>query len=331
LQQARLEQADLQKSVQIRQSELSSAKTRIAELRQELASSGVRVSTLERQIQEAKAQRSELQRSFASRETDLASARSRIDQLTKALATSEQRVGSLQQDLEASKAQRAELRESVDNRQTDLASANAKIEDLSRELQLSTEALRSMQQRIERAKSDRLQLKAAYERQRQELAAARRQVVQLDETLSSQARKLRDLRQQRTQAEQETQQTEQILANVRGNYDSLRVKYNRLVQPARSPEGKHVVEVRFDKGTDGYDFGLKEPGDATFSSITRGALEDRLSALKKRHADDLYVRIIIPDTTELSYREAWDYTNEILSRFDYYYQTPGRQPSDEVR
>jgi hypothetical protein len=51
-----------------------------------------------------------------------------------------------------------------------------------------------------------------------------------------------------------------------------------------------------------------------------------LGELKQRYPDDLYVRIIIPETSRLSYNEAWDFTNTILSKYDYYYQESGHEP-----
>ena len=131
---------------------------------------------------------------------------------------------------------------------------------------------------------------------------------------------------------QHSEQTAQALANLQGNYDTLQVKYNELIQPARNLQGKHVVEVRYDKGSNGYRIGFRGSSDADFRAVSRGELERRLDEIKARHTDDLYVRIIIPDTSNLSYNEAWSFsfTNEILSRYDYYYQTPGREPATEA-
>jgi hypothetical protein len=41
----------------------------------------------------------------------------------------------------------------------------------------------------------------------------------------------------------------------------------------------------------------------------------------------LYVKIVIPDTSGLSYSEAWSFTNNILSRYDYYYQPNADAPA----
>ena len=91
-----------------------------------------------------------------------------------------------------------------------------------------------------------------------------------------------------------------------------------------------MVEVRYDKGSNGYRIGFRGLSDADFRAVSRGELERRLDEIKARHTDDLYVRIIIPDMRNLSYKEAWSFTNEILSRYDDYYQTPGREPTTKA-
>jgi hypothetical protein len=54
----------------------------------------------------------------------------------------------------------------------------------------------------------------------------------------------------------------------------------------------------------------------------------RLGKLKNKLKDKLYVKIIIPEESGLSYNEAWSFTKDILSRYDYYYQ---EKPNPEAR
>jgi hypothetical protein len=45
-----------------------------------------------------------------------------------------------------------------------------------------------------------------------------------------------------------------------------------------------------------------------------------LKQLKDTYKDILYVKIIIPDNSGLSYNEAWDFMSGMLDKYDYYYQ-----------
>jgi hypothetical protein len=49
-------------------------------------------------------------------------------------------------------------------------------------------------------------------------------------------------------------------------------------------------------------------------------LHEKLAKLKKQHAGNLYVRIIIPEKSGLTYNEAWNFMIGILKKYDYYYQ-----------
>jgi len=108
--------------------------------------------------------------------------------------------------------------------------------------------------------------------------------------------------------------------SLQDDYDSLRVKYDRLIQPARSAKGKHVVTVRYSKENGDYHLGIKDTGETDYSFVTRKELDRRLSKLKAAYSGDLYVKLIIPDDSGLSYNEAWTFTRDILDTYDYYQQ-----------
>ena len=110
------------------------------------------------------------------------------------------------------------------------------------------------------------------------------------------------------------------MGSLQDDYDKLRVKYDKLIQPARSAKGKHVVTVRYWKANGDYHFGIKDTGEADYSVVTRKELNRRLSKLKGDHSGNLYVKLIIPDNSGLSYNEAWVFTQDILDTYDYYEQ-----------
>ncbi len=105
---------------------------------------------------------------------------------------------------------------------------------------------------------------------------------------------------------------------LRERHSDLEVQYNRLVRPARSTIGRFVVEVRFWKEGDVRRYSLRPLADIE-TSVSESELHQQLTALKARHADKLYTKVI-PDDNSLTHGEAWSFTEKILNRYDYYYQ-----------
>jgi chromosome segregation ATPase len=138
-------------------------------------------------------------------------------------------------------------------------------------------------------------------------------VDELRELELSQTEELALLRQQSTTAEA-------VLVELRGNYDDLSVKYNKLIKPARTAAGKYLVSVRYRKEDGVYLIEFKETENDSYEFLDRKELESRLSELKDQYEGSLYVKVIIPKESGLSYNEAWGFTQEILTRYDYYYQ-----------
>jgi myosin heavy subunit len=112
----------------------------------------------------------------------------------------------------------------------------------------------------------------------------------------------------------------QQLASLDGEYSSLRQEYEKLIRPARTAEGKQVAEVRYLKADGSTRIQLRGPGESGYSVVPRATLHERLTALKAQHGADLYVKIIIPSDSGLSYNEAWNFTRDLLNRYDYYYE-----------
>jgi len=108
------------------------------------------------------------------------------------------------------------------------------------------------------------------------------------------------------------------LGIVRERCSDLESKYNRLVRPARSAVGRFVVEVRFWKEGDIRRYSLRPPAGYE-TSVSESELYQQLTAMKARHEDKLYTKVM-PDDNSLTHGEAWRFVNKILNRYDYYYQ-----------
>lgn len=118
----------------------------------------------------------------------------------------------------------------------------------------------------------------------------------------------------------EKQELELMLARQRKAYLVLEEKYHKLIRPARSPLGKKIVAVQYSRIDGKYRILFKDLDSQVFKQIDMAALHSRLDHLQEALRDKLYVKIIIPEKSGLSYNEAWNFTRDILSRYDYYYQ-----------
>lgn len=105
-----------------------------------------------------------------------------------------------------------------------------------------------------------------------------------------------------------------------GEYENLEDRYNKLIKPSRSALGKYVVEVRFDKYEGKHRIQFRQSESDAYLAISEAAMHEKLTALKEQYKDTLYVKIIIPDDSGLSYNEAWTFMSNILNQYDYYYQ-----------
>ena len=112
---------------------------------------------------------------------------------------------------------------------------------------------------------------------------------------------------------------EMALARQRQDFSSLEDKYLKLVRPARSSMGKQVASVQFLRDNGNFQYLMKDIGADNWEEISRNDMFRRLGALKKTWGDELYIKIVIPDDSGLSYNEAWGFTKTVLSEFDYYY------------
>lgn len=110
------------------------------------------------------------------------------------------------------------------------------------------------------------------------------------------------------------------LAKERNTYSALEKKYNKLVRAARSPVGKKVVTVHYSKVNGNYRILYKGIGATSFEQITGKEMHQRLTALKAKWKKLLYVKVVIPDKSGLTYNEAWSFTRNTLAAYDYYGQ-----------
>lgn len=109
------------------------------------------------------------------------------------------------------------------------------------------------------------------------------------------------------------------LLSLQGEYDSLDSKYQKLLRPARSSKGKYVASVTYKKAGGKRVIRFKSNPKGSYKTVTKKQLAKSLEALKKKHKKDLYVKVVIPQNSGLSYNEAWRFTINLQRKYDYYY------------
>ena len=139
------------------------------------------------------------------------------------------------------------------------------------------------------------------------------QLSSTEKSNREQAAELTEFRRQRSLSDQQ-------LVSLQGEYDELRNKYDKLIRPARSAIGKHVVSVRYFREDKKIQIRLRESEDEDYRSVNADQLNKRLAKLKDTYAGNLYVKVIIPEDSGLSYSEAWNFTYNLLQKYDYYHQ-----------
>jgi len=208
--------------------------------------------------------------------------------------------------IETLKAENAELNRKIQQRQASLLKAHQQIEVASAEAQDFANQLDELKLQL----SEQKQLTQAAQ---QELELATAEIAALNASSEQQRQSIEML-------EQEKIEYNRQLLTLKGEYDVVKSKYDELIKPARSAKGKYVAEVFYQK-KGGEVIRFKEPGETRYRDMLLPQVEKRLNQLKKEKGKDLYVKIIIPKDSGLTYNEAWGFMKRLLDKYDYYYQS----------
>jgi chromosome segregation ATPase len=205
--------------------------------------------------------------------------------------------------------------------QSSLEAKLAIISALKGEIKEFEEDVKKLEEEIESSKTETAQLKMESERRIAEISEkTKKQIEEFNQKFAV----LMDQLTQKTDVivilDAEKKDLELTLAKQRQAYSILEEKYHKLIRPARSPLGKKVVAVHYSRTDGEYRILFKDLNSTEFRKVDNQQLNFRLGTLKNELQDKLYVKIIIPEESGLSYNEAWSFTKDILSKYDYYYQ-----------
>ncbi len=281
----------------------------VAELRESVAaeqiaskmieSTSLENATLEERLANAEQSNSILRLRLLKKEEEIILAQAAIREQETSIASMELRNSDLQLSLEQT---RSLL--SVANLEID--AVNAQFEEMSRQVSALSQQLARQQLVGDQVLG--------------ELDIALDKIASLSKSSALQQQSINQLTREKTLLDQEIESYNQQLLTLKGDYETVRSKYQELIKPARSAKGKFIAEVYYVKGVSGNLIRYRQAGDQQFSRLSLAEVEQRLTQLKREHGKDLYVKIIIPEDSGLTYSEAWEFMRSLLVKFDYYYQ-----------
>ncbi len=222
--------------------------------------------------------------------------------------------------LRSSKNEDLRKQQVIENLEVDKAQLNRNIQDSKKELAEAKADISRMSTETEELANQvaiqNLKLKQQSEMlgaTQMELELATAEIAALSATTEKQKLSINLLEQDKIEYNRQ-------LLTLKGDYEVIVSKYEQLIKPARSAKGKYIAEVYYLKGKKGKVIRFKLPGDKNYKNLPLVDVEKRLAELKKEKGEDLYVKIIIPQNSGLTYNEAWTFMKTLLDKYDYYYQ-----------
>jgi hypothetical protein len=199
----------------------------------------------------------------------------------------------------------------------DVAQRQAQLDEAQREIDARQIDLNASQRQVSALQDNLARLQSRFDENQQRTAS-------LEQTVTEQRQTLDEVRQQ-------NQEMERRYLVMVDDFDQLKVKYDKLVRPARTSAGRHLIEVRYWKKDGKYQISWRENGEGAFQAISRGQLDKVLTRLDAQEENGLYVKVIFPEDSGLSYSEAWEFTSHLHSNYDYYFKAEEEAAAAEKR
>lgn len=281
-------------------------------------------STLEEQLAQLKRQMGALSAQLSMTRKTLVSTETQLDDTEKEklrLATlTEQQQKDLESQIQTIATLEKEKTEQLaakDEQIQQLNQANAsqltELQEVKQKNASQLSALEQIKQQIETQKTLVASMREKESEDQSRFVDLQAQLADLQATLEERTTSFESLQQERTEDEKR-------LLSLQGELDTLDKKYQKLLRPARSSKGKFVASVSYSKRRGRDVYRLSTGPGVDFKTVGRGQLDRELSRLKEKHKLNLYVKVIIPENSGLSYNDAWRFTNSMQKSYDYYYQ-----------
>lgn len=201
-----------------------------------------------------------------------------------------------------------------------LKQANTAIAAINLEIESAKVSNRTLASQIDELKLQFKEQQIESENTLMQLEQAKSEIESLTASSLTQEQDIASLTKEKQSLDLDLARYNQQLLTLKGDYEVVKSKYEELIKPARSAKGKYITEVYYVKGQSGKIIRYRQPGDADFTNLSLYEVETRLTKLKAEKGKDLYVKIIIPKNSGLTYNEAWNFMRNLLVKYDYYYQ-----------
>lgn len=264
-------------------------------------------------IESTSLEKSTLEERLANAEQSNSILRLRLLKKNEELLASENSLRQQKFYIEAIEADNQRLKQSLEASLSALGLAKAEVETEKTSQQRLVSQISTLKQQLSTAQSGQTDALS-------QLSAALAEKSELEQSNKIQQESIATLTQQKQLLSQEVDAYNKQLLSLKGDYETVKSKYDELIKPARSAKGKYIAEVYYVKGAGGEIIRYKQPGDADFIDLSLAEVENRLEKLKQEKGKDLYVKIIIPTDSGLTYNEAWEFMRNLLAKYDYYYQ-----------
>jgi len=212
------------------------------------------------------------------------------------------------------------LQQQLNRTQAQLDMLRMQLMDMSEERDQLTEQLAQNRSALEQEQAARQREHAILTEEKAARTALNARLKGLSAQITSLTRERQTQEEKLAAYAQERNVSAGRLATLQSEFSSLKVKYDKLVRPARTSHGKYVVKVKILRQGGKLLRFIQSPEQQQFEAINVEGLRQMLENLHTRHPTDMYVRIIFPNNSGLSYSEAWKMTESLLQKYDYYYR-----------
>ncbi|NOQ87640.1 MAG: hypothetical protein GQ550_01845 [Gammaproteobacteria bacterium] len=245
-----------------------------------------------------------------------------LDQLRDSMAAEEQ----AEKIIHDTSEENATLEEQLAHAQNEISMLRMQLLQASEQANRMDAALEDKEQQIIIVLSENKQLKNSIDNNENKIASLSSKISSIENNLSQlnidveqKQKALDEERQKIIIITQERDTQSRKLTALEDDFGSLKVKYDKLIKPARTAKGKYVVSVNFERINGKERIRFKDSGDTKYTVVTEKQLHSKLARLKKKHPKKLYIKIVIPKESGLTYSEAWTFMKNLLHKYDYYY------------
>ena len=245
-----------------------------------------------------------------------------LDQLRNSMAAEEQ----AEKIIHDTSQENATLEEQLAQAQNEISMLRMQLLQASEQANQMNVALEDKDRQIVIVLSENEKLKYNIDQNENKIASLSSKISSIEENLSQlnidveqKQKALEEERQKIIIITQERDTQSRKLSALEDDFGSLKVKYDKLVKPARTAKGKYVVSVNYERVKGKERIRFKDSGQDNYTVVTEKELHSKLASLKKKYPKRLYIKIVIPKESGLTYSEAWTFMKDLLNKYDYYY------------